>query len=380
MLLTMKIKLLPTEEQKALLLETVERFNEACTFISETAWQNKIFGKVGLQKILYCDVRERFGLSAQMVVRAVGKVSESYCIDREVKHLFKPHGAMVHDQRTLTYKGLDRVSILTLKGRILVPIKLNEYRPLDWRRMRGQADLIYQKGTFYLLSVVDIPEEEEIEPEGVLGVDLGIVNLATTSDGETFSGEKCTETRKKYSSLKARLQKAGTWDAKKHLKTISGRERRFKRDTNHRIARKLVQTARGTNRLIALEDLTGIRSRTTVGKAVRESLGKWAISELASFLQYKAKLAGVPVLFVDPAYTSQRCSVCGYTDRENRKTQAEFVCLACGHSEKADVNAAKNIAFRAAVNQPIALRFLNERKEEMEGQTPGMNIVSCPRL
>ena len=99
----------------------------------------------------------------------------------------------------------------------------------------------------------------------------------------------------------------------------------------------------------------------TVGKAVRESLGKWAFYELASFLQYKAKLAGVPVFFVDPAYTSQRCSVCGYTNKENRKTQAEFVCLACGHSENADVNAAKNIAFRAAVNQPIALRFQNGR-------------------
>jgi|GEM_PF-4343003 len=89
----------------------------------------------------------------------------------------------------------------------------------------------------------------------------------------------------------------------------------------------------------------------TVGKAVRESLGKWVFYELASFLQYKAKLAGVPVFFVDPAYTN----------KDNRKTQANFVCLACGHSENADVNAAKNIAFRADVNQPIALRFQNGR-------------------
>lgn len=251
----MKIKLLPTGEQKTSLLETMQRFNEACNFISDVAWQNKIFGKVGLQKILYHKVREQFGLSAQMTVRAVGKVSESYHIDRTVKHSFKPLGAMVHDQRTLTYKGLDRVSILTLKGRILVPIKLKEYRPLDRRRMRGQADLIYQRGTFYLMSVVDVPEEEEIKPDGVLGVDLGIVNLASTNDREKYSGEKCTETRKKYSSLKAKLQKTSTWNAKKHLKKISGRERRFKRDTNHRIAKNLVQTAKDTNRAIALEDL-----------------------------------------------------------------------------------------------------------------------------
>lgn len=76
----------------------------------------------------------------------------------------------------------------------------------------------------------------------------------------------------------------------------------------------------------------------------------------------------MPVLVVDPACTSQRCLVCWYTQRENRKTQAGFVRLACGHSENADVNAAKNIAFR---NQPNALRFQNESMEEIEGQTPG---------
>jgi len=356
MLLTMKIKLLPDEEQKRILLETIERFNKACNFISETAWRYKIFGKVGLQKLLYREIRERFGLSAQMVVRAVGKVSESYHIDCKIKHAFKPRGAMVYDDRILSYKGLDQISILTLQRRLLVPIKLKEYRPLDRRRMRGQADLIYRNGTFYLMSVVDVPEKEEIIPEGVLGVDLGIMNLATTSDGVQYSGKKCIEIRKRFSARKARLQKAGTWDAKKHLKRISGRERRFKRDTNHCIAKTLVLTAKDTNRAVALEALKGIRSRITVGKAVRESIGKWAFYELTSFIQYKAKLAGIPVFFVDPAHTSQRCSECDFIDRRNRKTQAEFVCLKCGHSENADINAAKNIALRAAVNQPIALR------------------------
>ena len=107
MLLTTKVKLLTSQEQHDDLLKTMERFNEACNYISDVAWSNRTFGKIGLQKILYYEVRERFGLSAQMVVRAVGKVSESYKIDRSAKHTFKPHGAVVYDHRNLTIKGAD---------------------------------------------------------------------------------------------------------------------------------------------------------------------------------------------------------------------------------------------------------------------------------
>ncbi len=377
MLLTVKVKLLTSQAQHDDLLKTMERFNEACNYISDVAWLNQVFGKIGLQKILYYEVREKFGLSAQMVVRAVGKVSESYKIDRSVKHTFKPHGAVVYDQRNLAIKGADRVSILTLEGRTLVPIAYGEYRTLDQNRIKGQADLIYINGVFYLMLVIDLPEEKQIEnPDGTLGVDLGIVNLATTNDGIRFSGEKCEQVRRRYSALKARLQSVGSWDAKKHLKRISGNERRFKKDTNHCISKQIVETAQGTNRAIALEDLRGIRSGSTVSKSLRSALGKWAFYELAAFIQYKAQLLGVPVVFVDPKYTSQQCSVCGFISKENRKSQSEFVCQACGHAENADINAAKNIALRAAVNQPIALRSSNEVEEKWKGKPTPLGVGS----
>ncbi len=377
MLLTVKVKLLTSQAQHDDLLKTMERFNEACNYISDVAWMNQAFGKFRLQKILYYEVREKFGLSAQMVVRAVGKVSESYKIDRSVQHTFKPHGAVVYDQRNLTIKGADRVSILTLEGRTLVPIVYGEYRTLDQNRIKGQADLIYLDGIFYLMLVIDIPEEKQIEnPDGTIGVDLGIVNLATTSDGVRFSGEKCEAVRKRYSALKARLQSVGSWDAKKHLKRISRKERRFKKDTNHCISKQIVATAQGTNRAIALEDLKGIRSGSTVSKPLRSVLGKWAFYELASFIQYKAQLLGIPVVFVDPKYTSQQCSVCGFISKENRKSQSEFVCLKCGHAENADINAAKNIALRAAVNQPIALRSSNEVEERWKGKPTPLGVGS----
>jgi len=319
MLLTLKMKLITTDVQHKKLLQTMERFNEACDFVSDFAFQNKTFGKILLQKHLYREIRDKFSLSAQMAVRTVGKVSESYQTDWKCKHKFDPHGAMVYDQRILSFKSLETCSILTLEGRETVNIAYGGYQTLDLNRV------------------------------------LGIVNIATTSNGQQFSGKQCTEVRKKYSTIKAKLQSVQTWNAKKHLKEISGRERRFKRDVNHCISKSIVALAKDTLSGIALENLTGIRERVTGYRELRASIGKWAFFEIASFIQYKAQVLGVPVYFVDPRNTSKQCSKCGFIDKDNRKTQSEFFCLQCGHKDNADVNAAKNIAQRAVVNQPIAL-------------------------
>jgi putative transposase len=276
MLLTVKSKLITNQEQHDSLLETMEKFNEACNYISVFAYKRHIFGKISLQKHIYYEVRERFELSSQMVVRALGKVAESYKVDRKACHEFNKHGAIVYDQRILSYKAADKISILTLKGRIELGIKYGEYRKLDYKRVKGQADLIYKNGIFYLMIVVELPDAEPIDVENVIGIDLGIINIATTSDGKVYSGEKCNSIREHYSKLKYIYQKVGTYSAKKHLKKISGRERRFKRDTNHCISKELVNTAKDTNRSIALEDLTGIRERATVRKAQRDKHSKWA--------------------------------------------------------------------------------------------------------
>ncbi|GAA5261525.1 RNA-guided endonuclease InsQ/TnpB family protein [Methanocalculus sp. MC3] len=375
MLLTMKMKLHPTEDQHQKLLSTMERFNEACTFVSEFAWRNKVFDKVTIQKNLYYDIRNRFALSAQMVIRVIGKVSESYLADRSCYHEFKPHGAIIYDQRILTIKTLDMCSILTLEGRERISMSYGRYQPLDLKRVRGQADLVLIKNHFYLLIVFDIPEEPQIEPEEILGVDLGIVNIATTSTGEIFSGETCTESRKKYTRIKGILQSVGTWNAKKHLKKLSKKERRFKNDTNHCISKQIVTEAKDTQSGIALEDLTGIRDRVPGFKALKGAIGKWAFYEIANYIRYKAHLAGIPVYLVDPKYTSQQCSACGHINRENRKTQSEFCCLQCGYTDNADINAAKNIASRADVNQPIALRPEPKRSGRWKGK-PTTLVVS----
>ncbi|MGZ7171812.1 MAG: transposase, partial [Halobacteriota archaeon] len=258
------MKLLPTEEQKQQLLRTMERFNEACEFVSAYAYEHRRFGKVFLQRDLYYEIRHRFGLSAQLTVRAVGKVSESYKRERTARHHFNRHSAVVYDERILTFKSLDCVSILTLEGRIKVPVVIGEYAQLERRRVRGQADLIYRHGTFYLCAVVDASEDTPITPKGCLGIDMGVTNIATTSDGVQYTSEQADTTRTRYQRLRSTLQHVGTKSAKRHLKRVSGRERRFKTSLNHVIAKRIVQTAKDTERAIAVEDLTHIRARTTV--------------------------------------------------------------------------------------------------------------------
>lgn len=355
MLLTLKAKLYPTVEQKNKLVDTMVQFNNACNSISKIAFELKCYNKFKLQQVCYYDIRKEFSLPAQLAIRAISKVVESYKVDKTCLHQFDRYGAIVYDQRVLSFKGLDKASITTIDGRVVVSIMYGSYAKLEENRIKGQVDLIYIQGNLYLCIVVDVPEEIPLTPEGVLGVDMGVVNIATTSDGVIYSSDKCNEVRERFSELKSILQSVGTKSAKHHLKKISGKERRFKTNINHIISKHIVHVAKDTNRAVAVEDLTHIRSRTTVKKAQREQFGKWAFSQLRLFLEYKSKLIGVPFVSVDPRNTSRECSACGYIDKNNRTSQAEFKCLECGHTEHADHNAAKNIAVRALVNMPIAV-------------------------
>lgn len=263
------VKLNASIEHNDALLETMHRFNEACNYIANIAFERKTANKIELQKVVYYDVKERFGLSAQLVIRAIAKVSEAYKRDRTIKPEFRSDGAIVYDQRILSWRKLEAVSILTISGRQIIPIRIGEYQKVRLDRIRGQADLIYRDGIFYLAVVVEVPEPSKFDAVGVLGVDLGIVNLATDSDGETFSGKQIDDVRERNAELRANLQKAGTKSAKRHLKMLSGRERRFHRDVNHVISKKVVAKAKDTGKAVVLEDLEGIRTSTTVRKAQR---------------------------------------------------------------------------------------------------------------
>src|SRR5207245_7751131 len=165
--------------------------------------------------------------------------------------------------------------------------------------IKGQADLLYRNGVFYLAVTLDVPTPTPDQPTDTLGVDLGIVNLATDSTGETFDGQQVEKTRQRMLNLRTALQKKGTKSAKRHLKKLSGKEARFRKNTNHVISKHIVQKAKQNKQAIALEELRHIRQRTerTVRHSQRARHSSWSFAQLRSFLSYKAALAGVPLPF-----------------------------------------------------------------------------------
>ena len=362
LLQSLMIRLETSEEDKVLLLETMGRYNEACNYVADRAFSLKIANKRILQKHVYKDIREQFNLTSQFTIRIISKVVEVYKRDRTIKPNFRELGAIQYDQRN-SKVGIDRVSIMTLQGRLKLATRIGEYQKARFDRIKGQCDLIYRKGVFYLIVVVDAPEQTEYDPVGVLGVDLGIVNLAVDSDKQIFEGKKVEQVRRHYNKQRATLQRVGTRSAKRKLKKISGKERRFKKDTNHVISKNIVSKAKGTTRAIGIEDLTNIRSSTrgTVkdGRDKKDRHSKWTFGELRNFMTYKSAKEGVPLLKpIESKNTSRMCPRCGYIDKRNRKTRNDFECLECGYKDMADYVAALNIrdkasSSRVSVNKPM---------------------------
>jgi len=347
MKLTLQVQVLPDAEQAKTLLATMERFNEAANFAAQVGFEAGVFSQPSIHERCYKEIRERFGLSAQMAVRAIGKAVEVFKRDKSVCPEFRPRGAVTYDQRILSFKGLDKVSLWTLTGRMILPIAYGEYQGERFDRIKGQVDLVYRDGQFFLYATIEMPEGATIEVKGFLGVDLGIVNIATDSDGGNHSGEDVEKVRRRHLKNRQRYQKKKSKGARKALQRQRRREARFRRHQNHCISKQIVTTAKDTGRGIAMEDLRGIRGRTTVRAKDRARHAGWAFLQLRSFVEYKAKLAGVPVVLVDPRDTSRTCNACGHCTKGNRPTRDHFVCQHCGHSAPADLNAARNHRDRA---------------------------------
>lgn len=347
------IKLKPTPEQTALLSATLERCNAACNALSAQAWKTQAFRQFDLHKLGYRAARQAYGLSAQTAVRCVAKVADAYKLDRKVQRVFRSTAAQPFDLHIFRFVNEDTISIWTLTGRQKIAFTCGEYqrRLLDFRK--GQVALYCRRGKWYLAVNCDVPIETGVMPGDALGVDLGIVNIATDSDGRHYTGALVETVRSKLARRRAGLQKRGTKAAKRRLRKLSGKQRRFQTHTNHVISKALVETAQRSGRAIGLEDLTHIRTRVKARRGQRARLHNWSFGQLRSFIAYKAERVGIPVLFVDPRYTSKGCSMCGTIDDKNRPDQATFSCISCGHSESADLNAARNIRAKAAVNLPL---------------------------
>lgn len=340
MRLTLKIKLLPNTEQFNVLKETLIEVNSACNVISERAWDTKIFNQFKIHRETYYPIRHSFKISSHMTVRAISKVADAYKLDKKNKREFKMFGAINYDKHILSYKEGDVVSIYTIQGRIKIPFVC--HAPHQFKYMKGEAKLVFKKGKFYLYQSISIPEEPIKTVQEFIGVDFGLVSIATMSNGKEFNSKKLQDYREKRQKIRSSVQSKRTRGSKKLLKRLSGKERTTASIINHTIAKQIVQSAVQENKGIALENLKGIRfSSLNKGKKYRTRVANWSFNQLRQYISYKAITVGIPVVMVEPRYTSKTCSKCYHIG--NRKGKV-FKCNNCGNNMDADVNASINIA------------------------------------
>ena len=374
--LVVPVRLYPDAAGEAALRDTLVLCNEGAGLVSARAFETRVTSKQSLQRLVYGDLKA-MGLSAQPAIHVARKVCGAYAalraniragnlgepgsrrrVKAESKPIaFRPGAAQPYDDRCLSWQPDRRtVSIWTAAGRLAgMPFRCSDAQLARLRGYRqGESDLVHRDGKWFLYATCEVPEPDAAGPGGFLGADLGIANIATTDDGTRHSGKYLNRQRHRARHLRAKLQAKNTKSAKRLLRKRARKEARFAADTNHCISKRIVTEAERTGRGIALEDLTGIRARVRLRKPQRVTLHSWAFAQLGRFIAYKAALAGVPVVYIDPAYTSQMCSQCGHVSRGNRPGQATFRCTSCGFAEHADVNAARNIAQRGAADWAAA--------------------------
>jgi IS605 OrfB family transposase len=369
--LVVQVKLVPTPEQAEALEATLTGLNTAANQVSQLAYDTRTFGVYALRRLAYAQLKAD-GLGAQQAQHVIKKVADAYTALRaqmsrgrltggrrrkaESKAVaFGTHAAQPFDDRCLSWLHDARtVSIWTLAGRvknIAFTGSPDQLTTLATYR-HGETDLVFRDGDWLLIATCEIPAPPvDQDPDGWLGVDRGVVNLATTCDGVNYSGEELNRYRRKMARVRAELQAKNTTSAKRKLKRRAKREARFATHTNHKIAKEIVADAQRTGRGIAVEELAGIRDRVRLWPSQRATLSSWPFHQLGRFLAYKARRAGVAYLEVDPAYTSQTCPVpwCGHLERKNRPTRDSFRCRSCGFAGPADLIAALNVAGRARV-------------------------------
>jgi IS605 OrfB family transposase len=348
---TLKIKLEMTEAASQSLSETNKAYVVALNHASQSAFEKKVFNPAALHHITYRDVRELTKLPANLVCSARNVVAEAYKRDKEKYHRWKETAAMRYDARTLTVKISQEYATLTaLDGRARVSLILSDYHRqyLDgsWK-VEPTATLLRRGRIWYLhlIATKDIPDSPS---EEAIGVDSGIVRIATTSTGKVFKGGSVKHIRERRFKQRRDLQSARhkSRNQRRLLKRLAGREKRGVEWRLWNVANGIVNEAlkvgAGT---IVVEDLKGIRARIRVAKKQRLIHHGWPFSSHFLKIAHVGSKHGIGVESVDARNTSRTCR-CGHVDKANRTTQSTFRCVVCGYSHNADYVASHNVAAR----------------------------------
>jgi len=364
--------------EKTKIYNTITQYLNAMNYISQYATDHKIWNKVKIQQQVYQDIRDRFQLKSQMTINVIRETTSKYNGEckknrkrtdkkgnlKPVK--FKSHSMRLNYPRDYGFKEDNTISINSIYGRLSVKYKIGHYQQqiLDSKEwtVRSSVITIRKDGIIFLNIAIDkeIQETSFLNKDGVVGVDLGMNFVAVTTDthGKTefYGGGNVKYQRWLHAKHRQEAQSKGTRASKRFLQLISKREQRFVTEQNHIIAKDIVAKAKARfiSPIIAMEDLKGIRQQTYIGKTHRSRINKWAFYQLQQCIEYKALDQEIPIVYIDPAYTSQTCPKCGYKHKSNRNHKLHaFKCKNCGYQSNDDRAASINIRDRAVVPRYI---------------------------
>lgn len=377
---TIVVQLNPTPEQAQTLKATLEQHTACFNAVTQEGFTTACSNGVELHKRTYYPLRAQYpDLPAQLICAARVKATEAVksaltwktrkeqAYPKKVEEArkqgkpipaFKPVrcpysklAAIRYDQRSYWVKWETMTcSLATVDGRVELPFTVPVHLVQYVGHKVCNADLCQRKGRYTLHIVVSIPEPSIVASGEVIGVDLGLNRPAVTSARQFLGEKRWKEQERRTFRLKRTLQAKGSRSARRHLKQLSGKQFRRRRDHDHVLSKRIVQnTPEGAT--VVLENLKYIRETSNMGRGKKDSqkrenkrrLHSWSFAQLYSFIEYKAQARGIRVVRIDPRHTSQTCSKCGHQARNNRRSQSVFHCRSCGYQLNADLNASFNI-------------------------------------
>lgn len=356
MTVTAKIQLVVSAENCELLDSTANAYRNACNFVSEYIFRTHNLKQFSLNKELYYEIREKFGLGSQMTQSVLKTVISRYKTIRTNQHewiqpKFKvPQFDLVWNRDYSLSQNY--FSVNTLNGRLKLPYYakgMEKYFDKETYRF-GTATLVFRHKRYFLHIPVTFEVNECCDSDicNVVGIDRGINFVVATYDSKHqsgfVSGKVIKQKRGHYKNLRKQLQQVGTPSSRRRLKAIGQRENRWMQDVNHCVSKALVES-NPKHTLFVLEDLSGVRSATEKIRVKDRYVSvSWSFYDLEQKLIYKAMQHQDKVIKVNPAYTSQCCPVCGHTEKANRNKKIHlFCCQNCGYKSNDDRIGAMNL-------------------------------------
>ena len=346
---TINFKFVPSNKERYLELMGIVR--DIFNIHTEWSYKNQTFSKDKAHKALYLDLKNRFKIPSSIlqatrdVALEAVKRGKFKCKRPECKSKYM---TVRYNDCTISRHGLNSFTLSTLDKREKVYIKTPDDKErkeifLNWKFKNASVSYCKKTNVFWLHLQFYKPDPIPVDPKKILGIDLGIHNLVTTSNSKIkWNSKELRKHQRKYLYLRSKLQAKGTASSKRHLRRLSGKQMRFSKDLNHVISKKLVNLDYDT---FVMEDLKGVRNTKHFSKKVNKWLSNWSFNQLQNFIEYKAKALGKNFAKVNPAYTSQTCSKCGTTNKKAR-FKSHYRCSHCGFKIHADYNAAINIKNR----------------------------------